>query len=109
MRVPHYSVGSAAALTLSRLGHLQRRESPLSVDDLIKIARFNAGEAHALFATDPVAARDFLLNGASRMIRAAEQLEQDATAAPRQATIAPAVRRFDVIDYHDLGNLDVAL
>ncbi len=89
MRVPHYSVGSAAALTLSRLGHLQRRESPLSVDDLIKIARFNAGEAHALFATDPVAARDFLLNGASRMIRAAEQLEQDAAPAPRQVAVAP--------------------
>ena len=109
MRVPHYSVGSAAALTLSRLGHLQRRESPLSVDDLIKIARFNAGEAHALFATDPVSARDFLLNGASRMIRAAEQLEKVTAPAPRQAVIAPAVSRFDVIDYDDLGNLDVAL
>ncbi|MDV5822919.1 hypothetical protein [Sphingobium naphthae] len=91
MRVPHYSVGSAAALTLSRLGHLQRRESPLSVDDLIKIARFNAGEAHALFATDPVTARDFLLNGASRMIRAAEQLEQDGATvgAHRPAAVTP--------------------
>ena len=89
MRVPHYTVGSAAALTLSRLGHLQRRESPLTVDDLIKIARFNAGEAHALFATDPVTARDYLLNGASRMIRAAEQLEQDAAAAHHPAAIAP--------------------
>lgn len=87
MRVPHYTVGSAAALTLSRLEHLRRRESPLSVDDLIKIARFNAGEAHALFATDPATARDFLLNGASRMIRAAEQLEQDAAAAHRPASV----------------------
>ncbi|EQB13261.1 hypothetical protein [Sphingobium lactosutens] len=89
MRVPHYTVGSAAALTLSRLEHLRRRESPLSVDDLIKIARFNAGEAHALFATDPATARDFLLNGASRMIRAAEQLEQDVAAAHRPAAVMP--------------------
>jgi len=89
MRVPHYSVGSAAALTLSRLGHLQRRESPLSVDDLIKIARFNAGEAHALFATHPATARDFLLNGASRMIRAAEQLEQDVATTRRPAAVTP--------------------
>ena len=62
-----------------------------------------------LARTDPVTARDFLLNGASRMIRAAEQLEQGAPAAPRPAAIAPAVPRFDVIDYDDLGNLDVAL
>ena len=89
MRVPHYTVGSAAALTLSRLEHLRRRESPLSVDDLIKIARFNAGEAHALFAADPATARDFLLNGASRMIRAAEQLEQDTAAAHRPAAVMP--------------------
>ena len=81
MPVPHYMVGSAAADTLSRLGNLQRLGAHYRTVDLVNIAGYCAGEAHELLLTDPATARDFLLNGASRMIRAAEQLE--AQARPR--------------------------
>jgi hypothetical protein len=85
--IPRYIVGSAAADTLSRLGNLQRMPASYRTVDLVNIAGYCAGEAHDLLLTDPVTARDFLLNGASRMIRAAEQLEQDAAATRRPVAV----------------------
>lgn len=87
--IPRYIVGSAAADALTRLGNLQRLGQAYRTVDLVNIAGYCAGEAHDLLLTDPVTARDFLLNGASRMIRAAEQLEQDAAAAHRTAAARP--------------------
>lgn len=89
MSIPRYIVGSAAADALTRLGNLQRMPASYRTVDLVNIAGYCAGEAHDLLLTDPVTARDFLLNGASRMIRAAEQLEHDAAPARRLAAIAP--------------------
>lgn len=87
--IPRYIVGSAAADTLSRLSSLQRMPASYRTVDLVNIAGYCAGEAHDLLLTDPATARDFLLNGASRMIRAAEQLEQDAAATCRPAAVMP--------------------
>lgn len=75
MAIPSYMVGSAAADTLSRLGNLQRLGAKYRTVDLVNIAGYCATEAHDLLLTDVGLAREFLLNGASRMIRAAEQLE----------------------------------
>lgn len=88
MSIPRYIVGSATADTLSRLGNLQRLGAHYRTVDLINIAGYAAMEAHGLLLTDPVKARDFLINGASRMIRAAEQLEADLGAELR-ADIVP--------------------
>lgn len=75
MTIPSYIIGSAAADTLSRLGNLQRLPDHYRTVDLVNIAGYCATEAHDLLLTDVGLAREFLLNGASRMIRAAEQLE----------------------------------
>lgn len=90
MSDPRELAGStAAADTLSRLGNLRRLEDGFRTVDLINIAGYCADEAHDLLMTDPITARDFLLNGASRMIRAAEQLEPQVgsldTLLPRRA------------------------
>ncbi|WP_311267481.1 hypothetical protein [Sphingobium sp. WCS2017Hpa-17] len=77
MSIPQYFVGSASADALSRLGNLQRLGAHYRTVDLVNIAGYCASEAHELLLTDPGTARDFLLNGASRMIRAAEQLESE--------------------------------
>ena len=80
MTISSYIIGSAAADTLSRLGNLQRLPGQYRTVDLVNIAGYCATEAHDLLLTDVGLAREFLLNGASRMIRAAEQLEmQDAS------------------------------
>ncbi|GEM_PF-4357199 len=89
MSIPRYIVGSAAADTLTRLGNLQRMPASYRTVDLVNIAGYCAGEAHELLLTDPATARDFLLNGASRMIRAAEQLEQDVATTRRPAAVTP--------------------
>lgn len=82
MRVPHHiEASTAAAETLSRLANLQRCENDFRPVDLINIAAFAANEAHDLLLTDVAAAREFLINGASRLIRAAEKLEPQV--APR--------------------------
>lgn len=76
IRVPHQiEASTAAAETLSRLANLQRCENDFRPVDLINIATFAANEAHELLLTDAATAREFLINGASRLIRAAEQLE----------------------------------
>lgn len=86
MAIPSYSIGSAAAETLSRLGDMHRADAtPFRPVDLVNIAAYDAREAHELLLTDVGTARDLLINGASRMIRAAEMLEthvQGRTVAP---------------------------
>lgn len=89
MAIPSYMVGSAAADTLSRLGALKRPEAQqLRPVDLINIAEFDAREAHELLLTDADKARDLLINGASRMIRAAEMLEAHVNGVPVTAQVA---------------------
>ena len=73
--VPHYAASPAAALTLERLRNPQHCDNGLRTVDLINIAGYAVGEAHELLLTDAATAREFLINGASRLIRAAEQLE----------------------------------
>lgn len=79
MAIPHYIIGSAVAQTLARLGDLHRPEGPqYRPVDLINIAGYSVGEAHELLDTDADTARELLLHAASRLIRAAEQLEPQA-------------------------------
>ncbi|MFZ2996241.1 hypothetical protein [Sphingobium sp.] len=75
MTIPSYHIGSAVAQTLSRLGEYRAAQNPLRPVDLINIAGHCASEAHEILLTDSAAARDLLINGASRMLAAAEQLE----------------------------------
>ncbi|MGW8203009.1 hypothetical protein [Sphingomonas sp. VDB2] len=86
MAIPSYIVGTAAAETLSRLGALHRPDAPqYRPVDLINIAGYSVAEAHELLLADAAGARELILNAASRLIRAAEQLEPHA----RGRNIAP--------------------
>lgn len=44
--------------------------------DLVNIGRHSVDMAHALMRNDPAQAREHLIHGASRMLAAAERLEQ---------------------------------
>lgn len=84
-----YTVGSAAAQALSRLGALSRPDAAqLRPVDLVNIAAYDAKEAHDLLLTDADRARDLLINGASRMIRAAEMLEAEIKGVPVTALVS---------------------
>jgi hypothetical protein len=89
MAIPSYSIGSAVAQTLSRVGALSHPDATaLRPVDLINIAAHDAREAHELLLTDADQARDLLINGASRMIRAAEMLEAQINGVPVTALVA---------------------
>lgn len=89
MAIPSYSIGSAAAQALSRLGALSRPDAPrYRPVDLINIGAHDAKEAHELLLTDADRARDLLINGASRMIRAAEMLEAEIKGVPVTAMVS---------------------
>lgn len=89
MSIPQYHVGSAAAQTLSRLGDLHHPDAtPFRPVDLINIAAHDAKEAHELLTSDVDTARDLLISGASRMIRAAEMLEAQVNGVPVTVMVA---------------------
>ncbi|KKW93893.1 hypothetical protein [Sphingobium chungbukense] len=71
------SVGTAFAEALRMTSALMRDPAYKSYQtvDFVNIGRHAAGEAHRLLPTDPEAARYALITGASRMLAAAERLE----------------------------------
>ncbi|AOF97713.1 hypothetical protein [Sphingobium sp. RAC03] len=76
MTIPRYTIGSAAAETLCHLDALHRADAtPFRPVDLINIAGYSISEAHEMLPTDSIAARALIINAASRLIRAAEQLD----------------------------------
>jgi hypothetical protein len=76
MTILRYTIGSAAAQTLARLGDQHRADAtPFRPVDLINIAGYAVAEAHDVLPTDGDTARDLIIHAASRLIRAAEMLE----------------------------------
>lgn len=91
MVIPRYTIGSATADALSRLGALQQRADfdAYRIADLTNMAAFCAQEAHGHLADDPAKARDFLIHTASRALAAAERIDADrAVASAPVASIA---------------------
>ncbi len=78
MSLNHFPTGSAFAEALSLSGALIRSADfdLYRTVDLVNIGRHGADMAHSLLQTDPAQAREFLIYGASRMLAAAERLEQ---------------------------------
>ncbi|MEO7469800.1 MAG: hypothetical protein ABIV36_22555 [Sphingobium limneticum] len=89
MSIPQYHVGSAAAQTLSRLGNLHHPDAvQLRPVDMVNISGHCLHEALELLTSDADKARDLLITGASRMIRAAEMLEAQINGVPVTALVA---------------------
>lgn len=87
-----FTVGSAASEALVSLQALLRREDydAYRTIDLINMALFSAQTAGDVHGHLPVAARDYLIHGASRLLAAAERLPaamagQGAMAQPMRA------------------------
>ena len=78
------SVGTAFAEALRMTTALMRDPAFKSYRtvDFVNIGHHAAAEAHRLLPTDPEAARYALITGASRMLAAAERLENPEPASP---------------------------
>ena len=86
MSIAAYSVGSAAAETLLRLGAMDRAATQLRTADRINIAGEAVDEALGILSIDGNSARELLI-AAANLIKAAEQLEPqlNGVAVPVQA------------------------
>lgn len=82
MAIPRYTIGSATAEALSRMGALQQRADfdAYRIADLTNMAAFCAHEAHGHLLDDPAKARDFLIHTASRALAAAERIDVERAA-----------------------------
>ena len=83
MSLNHFPTGSAFAEALTLSGALIRSADfdLYRTVDLVNIGRHGADMAHSLLQSDPAQTREFLIYGASRMLAAAERLEQGAQPA----------------------------
>lgn len=75
MSIAAYSVGSAAAETLLRLGAMDRAATQLRAADRINIVGEAVDEALGILSIDGNSARELLIAAAANLIKAAEQLE----------------------------------